>query len=55
LLKDLREDSFWNRYFKIVEILAGVEDAHARKYYRELISTWTDPGFVDTAKMRNVA
>jgi len=56
LLEDLRADPFWNRYFKIVEILAGVEDAHARRYYRELISTWNDPGFADArAKTRNVA
>jgi hypothetical protein len=48
LLGDLRQNTFWNRHFKVVEILAGVEEAHARKYYRELIPTWADSGFIDT-------
>jgi hypothetical protein len=47
LLEDLREDTFWKRYFKVVEILAGVEEAHGRNYYRELIRSWADSDFAD--------
>lgn len=36
LLADLRKDVFWNRYFKVVEILAGTEETHAVSYYRGL-------------------
>lgn len=30
LVEDLRETPFWDRYFSIVEILAGVENAYAK-------------------------
>jgi hypothetical protein len=29
-VEDLRETPFWDRYFSIVEILAGVENAYAK-------------------------
>ena len=38
LVEDLRETAFWDRYFEIVEILAGVENAYAKNYNREAIS-----------------
>jgi hypothetical protein len=38
LVEDLRETPFWDRYFEIVEILPGVENAHAKYYNREAIS-----------------
>jgi hypothetical protein len=53
VLEDLRDNPFWNRYFKVIETLAGVEEAYARKYYRELIPTWPDSGFVE-AKFRTM-
>ena len=48
LLEDLRKNPFWNRYFKIIETLAGVEEAYAKNYYCELIPTWPDSGFRDS-------
>jgi hypothetical protein len=47
LLEDLRENPFWNRYFKVIETLAGVEETYAKNYYRELIPTWPDSGVRD--------
>jgi hypothetical protein len=32
LVEDLRETPFWDRYFDIVEILTGVENAYAKNY-----------------------
>ena len=32
LVEELREGPFWNRYFQIVEILPGVEDAYVKNY-----------------------
>jgi len=34
LVEDLRETPFWDRYFEIVEILPGVENAYANNYGR---------------------
>ncbi|MCW2349849.1 hypothetical protein M2336_003215 [Sphingobium sp. B1D7B] len=38
LVEDLRETAFWDRYFDIVEILTGVENAYAKNYGRPVIS-----------------
>jgi len=38
LVEDLRETAFWDRYFDIVEILTGVENAYARNYDRPAIN-----------------
>ncbi|MDY3552447.1 darcynin family protein [Gemmata sp. JC717] len=38
LVEDLRETPFWDRYFQIVEILTGVENAYARNYNREVFT-----------------
>jgi hypothetical protein len=35
LVEDLRETPFWDRYFQIVEILPGVENAYAKNYNRK--------------------
>ncbi len=32
LVEELREGPFWDRYFQIVEILPGVEDAYIKNY-----------------------
>lgn len=32
LVEELRETPFWDRYFKVVEILPGVENAYAKNY-----------------------
>lgn len=32
LVEELREGPFWDRYFQIVEILLGVEDAYVKNY-----------------------
>lgn len=37
LVEDLRETPFWDRYFSIVEILAGVENAYAKNYDRQAL------------------
>jgi darcynin-like uncharacterized protein len=37
LVEDLRETPFWDRYFAIVEILPGVENAYAKNYGREAL------------------
>ncbi|TWB35881.1 darcynin family protein [Nitrospirillum pindoramense] len=34
LVEALRETPFWDRYFQIVDILAGVENAYANNYGR---------------------
>ncbi len=34
LVEALRETPFWDRYFEIVEILPGVENAYAANYGR---------------------
>jgi len=34
LVDDLRETAFWDRYFSIVEILPGVENAYAKNHNR---------------------
>jgi hypothetical protein len=39
LVEDLRETPFWDRFFEIVEILPGVENAYARNYGRAAIGT----------------
>ncbi|HEV2677936.1 MAG TPA: darcynin family protein [Aliidongia sp.] len=38
LVEDLRETPFWDRYFAIVEILPGVENAYASNYNRAALS-----------------
>lgn len=38
LVEDLRETPFWDRYFDIVEILTGVENAYAKNYDRPTIN-----------------
>jgi len=38
VVEDLRETPLWDRFFSIVEILAGVENAYARNYGREAVS-----------------
>ncbi len=38
LVEDLRETAFWDRYFDIVEILTGVENAYAKNYDRPVIN-----------------
>jgi hypothetical protein len=38
LVEDLRETPFWDRYFEIVEILPGVENAYAKNYGREAVT-----------------
>lgn len=35
VVEALRETPFWDNYFKIVELLAGVENAAARNYQRD--------------------
>ena len=32
LVEELREGPFWDRYFQVVEILVGVEDAYVKNY-----------------------
>jgi hypothetical protein len=38
VVEELRETPLWDRYFAIVEILVGVENAYARNYDREAVS-----------------
>lgn len=38
VVEELRETPLWDRYFSIVEILAGVENAYARNYDRQAVS-----------------
>ena len=38
LVEDLRETAFWDRYFDIVEILTGMENAYAKNYDRPAIT-----------------
>jgi hypothetical protein len=38
VVEELRETPLWDRFFTIVEILAGVENAYARNYDREAVS-----------------
>ena len=38
LVEDLRESPFWDRYFEVVEILPGVQNAYANNYDREPIT-----------------
>jgi hypothetical protein len=38
VVEELRETPLWDRFFSIVEILAGVENAYARNYDREAVS-----------------
>ena len=38
VVEELRETPLWDRFFSIVEILAGVENAYARNYDRNAIS-----------------
>jgi len=39
LVEDLRETPFWDRYFSILEILPGVENAYAQNYNRAALTT----------------
>lgn len=39
LIEELRETDFWDKYFDIVEILAGVEDAYADNYDRKTLAS----------------
>jgi hypothetical protein len=38
LVEELRESPFWDRYFEVVEILTGVENAYAKNYNREVLT-----------------
>jgi Darcynin, domain of unknown function len=38
VVEDLRETPFWDRYFSVVEILPGVENAYAKNYGRQAFS-----------------
>jgi hypothetical protein len=38
VVEDLRETPFWDRFFEIVEILPGVENAYADNYGRAAIN-----------------
>jgi Darcynin, domain of unknown function len=38
LVEELRETPFWDRYFAIVEILPGVENAYAKNYGRKALA-----------------
>jgi hypothetical protein len=38
VVEELRETPVWDRFFTIVEILAGVENAYARNYNRAAIT-----------------
>ncbi|MGA7806843.1 darcynin family protein [Bradyrhizobium sp.] len=38
LVEELRESPFWDRYFEVVEILTGVENAYAKNYDRQPIT-----------------
>lgn len=38
VVEELRETPLWDRFFSIVEILAGVENAYARNYDRTPVS-----------------
>jgi Darcynin, domain of unknown function len=38
IVEELRETPLWDRFFSIVEILAGVRNAYARNYDREAVS-----------------
>ena len=38
VVEELRETPLWDRFFSIVEILAGVENAYARNYDRASVS-----------------
>jgi hypothetical protein len=38
VVEALRETPLWDRFFTLVEILAGVENAYARNYGREAIA-----------------
>jgi hypothetical protein len=38
VVEELRETPLWDRFFSIVEILAGVENAYARNYNRAAVS-----------------
>ena len=38
LVEELRETAFWDRWFEIVEILPGVEDAYAKNYNRDIVT-----------------
>jgi hypothetical protein len=40
LVEDMRETPFWDRYFSIVEILPGVENAYAKNYDRAALSAY---------------
>jgi hypothetical protein len=37
LVEDVRETPIWDRYFEIVEILPGVENAYAENYGRAAV------------------
>ena len=39
LVEDLRDTPFWDRYFEIVEILPGVENAYAKNYAQEALTS----------------
>src|ERR1700677_4148717 len=42
LVEDLRETPFWDRYFAIVEILAGAENANAKNHARQALPVHKD-------------
>jgi hypothetical protein len=38
VVEELRETPLWDRFFSIIEILAGVENAYARNYDQDAVS-----------------
>lgn len=38
VVEELRETPFWDRYFQVVDILPGVENAYAKNYDQKLIT-----------------
>jgi hypothetical protein len=38
VVEELRETPIWDRFFSIIEILPGVENAYARNYNRKAVS-----------------
>ncbi|WP_328622675.1 darcynin family protein [Streptomyces sp. NBC_00354] len=41
LIDALRETPFWDRYFKVVDLLVGTENGYARTYGLEAVTTIT--------------
>ncbi|WP_033288373.1 darcynin family protein [Amycolatopsis jejuensis] len=41
VIEALRETPFWDRYFEIVDVLAGVENGYAKNYGVEAVTTFS--------------